>query len=259
VITRDSYREGLRRDDKALAKRVSAYLKDPNEKNVHDLRIVTRRVLAATQVLPKKIRSEKRVEAYAANLEKLMKVNAKTRDLDIVMEKVQKRSQSNEHAALLKSLEKLRGSSLEPGLRFAKQLDDLDFPVRSKDVSESDLEKRFEKVSEKYVSKIQQRLPTVVSSPDDKEELHMLREDVRRLRYVLDLAEQKSVKDQLETLKVWQEVLGEIHDSDVFIRQMALLKKPEEIGPMLEDEAFVRNRNYENFKSLAKTPLKLAN
>jgi CHAD domain-containing protein len=108
------------------------------------------------------------------------------------------------------------------------------------------------------VSRIEKRPPTVVSSPDDKEELHLLREDVRRLRYILDLAEQKSVRDQLETLKVWQEVLGEIHDSDVFIRQMAQLKKPEEIGPMLEDEAFVRNRNYENFKSLAKTPLKLA-
>jgi CHAD domain-containing protein len=259
VITRDSYREGLRRDDKALAKRVSDYLKDPNEKNVHDLRIVTRRILAATQVLPKKIRSARRVEEYAADLEKLMKVNAKTRDLDIVMEKVQKRSQSNEHAALLKSFEKLRRSSLQTGLRFAKQLDDLDFPVRSKDVSESELEKRFEKVSGKYASKIEKRLPRVVSSPDDKEELHLLREDVRRLRYILDLGEQRSVKEQLETLKVWQEVLGEIHDSDVFIRQMAQLKKTDEIGPMLEDEAFVRNRNYEKFKSLAKTPLKLAN
>ncbi len=259
MITRESYKEGLRKDDKALAKRVSSYLKNPNEENVHDLRIVTRRVLAATQVLPKKIREGKRIAEYAANLEKLMKLNARTRDIDIVAEKVVKRSLSKEQAGLLKSLGKLREVSLEPGLKFARSLgSDFDFPVKAKDVSESELEKRFEKVTERYVSRIGERLPTVVGSPDKKEDLHSLREDVRRLRYILDLGEQKSLKDQLETLRTWQDVLGEIHDSDVFIRSIAQLKLADQTGSMLEDEAFIRNRNYENFKTLAKTPFKLA-
>ena len=259
LITRDSYKEGLKKDDKALSKRVLAYLKDPNEKNVHDLRTVTRRVLAATQVLPKKIRNGKKVAEYAAKLEKLMKANAKTRDLDIVMGKVAKGSRSNEHTALLKSLERLRGSSLEPGLRLAKSLGpDLDFPVKSKDVSESDLEKRFEKVSVKYATRIEERLPKVVGSPDEKKELHLLREDVRKLRYILDLGDQKLLENQLETLRAWQDVLGLIHDSDIFIQRVAQLKTSVATGPMLEDEAFVRNRNYEEFRRLAKTGFKLA-
>ena len=84
-----------------------------------------------------------------------------------------------------------------------------------------------------------------------------MREDVRRLRYILDLGEQKPLKDQLKTLRTWQDVLGEIHDSDVFIRSIAQLKLADQTAPMLEDEAFVRNKNYENFRTLAKTPFKL--
>lgn len=248
----------MRKDDKSLSKRVAAYLKDPDEKNVHDLRTITRRVLAAVQVLPKKIRTGKEVAEYAASLEKLMKMNAKTRDLDIVMAKLKKRSQSNEYATLLKSLEKLRASSLQPGLKFAKMLEsDLALPVRLKDVSGSDLDKRFAKVTEKYVSRMEDRLPTVVGSPDQKKELHLLREDVRKLRYILDLADQNSLRGQLATLRSWQDVLGEIHDSDVFIKDMAQLKNAEQTRSILEDETFVRNRNYEKFRTLAKTPFAL--
>jgi CHAD domain-containing protein len=259
TVTRASYRRGLRRAEKALAKRVSAYLRDASEKNVHDLRTATRRSLAAAQLLPKKLRNGRKLSKYTSRLEKLMKLNAKTRDLDIVTGKVSQRSRSGEHASLLKQLRNLRDSNVEPGLDFARKLKrDLELPVRLKDLSGPGLKGRFDKVSGRYVIRVEKRLPTVVSKPEEKKELHLLREDVRRLRYTLDLGEGDIRSGLLKQLKSWQDALGEIHDSDIFIQYFDESEKTEEVRVLLDDETVVRNRLYEKFKMLAKVPLKLA-
>jgi CHAD domain-containing protein len=259
TITRVSYRTGLRRAEKALAKRVSAYLRDASEKNVHDLRTATRRLLAAAQLLPKKLRNGGKLSKYTSRLEKLMKLNAKTRDLDIVIGKVSQRSRSGEHASLLKQLGNLRDSSVEPGLDFARSLKrDLGLPIQMNELSGPSLKRRFDKVSERYVLEVEKRLPTVVDKPEEKKELHLLREDVRRLRYTLDLVEGDIRSDQLKQLKSWQDALGEIHDSDIFIQYFGESEKMEEVRSLLDDETVVRNRLYERFRTLAKVPLKFA-
>jgi CHAD domain-containing protein len=259
TITRASYRKNLRRTDRALAKKISAYLNEANERNVHDLRTTTRRMLAALQLLPKKLRNESKTVEYDTRLEKLMKSNAKTRDLDIVTGKVGQRNSSGEYDALLKRLRRLRESSLQAGLQYARALKaDQGLPVRVKQLSGADIEKRFEKLSRKYASRMEKRLPVVVGSPEEKEELHRLREDTRKLRYILDLGDQKPLRKQLKALKSWQDVLGEIHDSDIFIEYLDERKKSDEKGSLLDDETVVRNRNYNKFRAIAKDPLKLA-
>jgi len=226
---------------------------------VHDLRTATRRLLAAAQLLPKKLRNGRKLSKYASRLEKLMKLNAKTRDLDIVTGKVSQSSKSREHASLLKQLRNLRDSSVEPGLDFARSLKrDLGIPLRLKDLSGPVLKKRFDKVSGRYALKVQKRLPTVINKPEEKKELHLLREDVRRLRYTLDLGEGGVHSRQLKQLKSWQDTLGEIHDSDIFIQYFDESEKTEEVRSLLDEETVVRNRLYEKFKMLAKVPLKLA-
>jgi CHAD domain-containing protein len=259
TFTRASYRRGLRRAEKVLAKRVSAYIRNSSEKNVHDLRTATRRLLAAAQILPKKLRNVRKFSKYTSRLEKLMKLNAKTRDLDIVIAKVSQRSRSSEHDSLLKQLRDLRDSSVKPGVDFARSLKgDLEFPVRTKDLSGPGLKRRFDKVSGKYMQKVEKRLPTVVDKPEEKKELHLLREDVRRLRYTLNLGQGDIRSGQLKQLKSWQDALGKIHDSDIFIQYFDESEKTEEVRSLLDDETVVRNRFYEKFKMLAKVPLKLA-
>lgn len=258
MIGKGRYGKALQKADRTLAKSVSDYLKDPSEDNVHDLRTSTRRLLAAVQLLPKRLRSTKKIAAYAENLEKLMKSNAKTRDLDIIIARVEQRNPSNDNSSLLKSLKALRDSSLKPGTSFARSLrPDLGLSIRDKDLSGSELERRFAKVSRKYLLRIQKRLPTVLATPDDKEELHLLRWDARKLRYILELGDQKELEDQLERLKSWQEVLGDVHDSDIFIRHFAKSKRRDETNKLLEDEAEARTRNYEKFRTIAKSPIRL--
>jgi CHAD domain-containing protein len=258
TITRASYRKNLRRADRALAKKISAYLNEANERNVHDLRTTTRRMLAALQLLPKKLRDERKIVEYGTRLEKLMKSNARTRDLDIVTGKVGRRNSSGEYDALLKQLRRLRESSLQPGLQNARALKaDQGLPVQVRQLARADLEKRFEKLSSRYALRMEKRLPVVVGSADEKEELHRLREDTRKLRYILDLGNRKPLRKQLKLLRSWQDILGEIHDSDIFIQYLNEWKKSDQTSSLLDDEAIVRDRNYEKFKTIAKIPLKL--
>ena len=259
TITRASYRRGVRRAEKTLAKRVSGYLQDPSEKNVHDLRTATRRLLAAVPLLPKKLRNRRKLSKYTSRLQKLMKLNAKTRDLDIVTYKVSQRSRTDKHATLLRKLGGLRDSSIEPGLDFARSLrNDLGFPVKLEDLSGPGIRRRFDKVSVRYALEIEKRLPTVLNKPEEKKELHLLREDVRRLRYTLDLGEGGVHSGPLKRLRSWQDALGEIHDSDIFIQYFDSPEKTGEVSSLLDDEVVARNRLYEKFRVLAKTRLKLA-
>jgi CHAD domain-containing protein len=249
----------LRRTERALTKKVSNYLNDANERNVHDLRTTTRRTLAALQLLPKKLRKEKKIADYDARLEKLMKSNAKTRDIDIVIGKISPRNSSGEYENLLTELRKLRKSSLQLGVAYARALKaDQGLPLRPKQLSSADLDKRFEKLYRKHVSRIENRLPVVVGNPDEKEQLHRLREDTRKLRYILDLGNRKTLRKQLKDLRSWQDILGAIHDSDIFIQYLDRWKKSDETRSLVEDETVVRNRNYSEFRALAKVPLKLA-
>jgi CHAD domain-containing protein len=216
-------------------------------------------MLAALQLLPKKLRNEKHIVEYETRLEKLMKSNARTRDLDIVIEKVGKRNSSGEFDQMLERLRKLRGSSLQPGTEHGGVLEENPgVPIRLKRLSSADLEERFEKLSKKYTSRIEKRLPVVMGSPDEKQQLHQLREDARKLRYILDLGDWKPLRKQSKTLRLWQDVLGEIHDSDICIEYLDELKRLGKVGALLEDETIVRDGNYEKFRTLAKGKLKLA-
>lgn len=226
---------------------------------MHDLRTTTRRMLAALQLLPKKLRSEKKIVEYETRLEKLMKSNARTRDLDIVTDKIDKRNSSGEFDTLLERLKKLRKYSLQPGTEHRRALEaDHRVPIRLKQLSGANLDERFQKLSKKYVSRIKKRLPVVLGSPDKKEQLHRLREDTRKLRYILDLGDGKPLRKQSKILRLWQDVLGEIHDSDIFIEYLDQLKPFGEIGALLKDETVVRNGKYEKFRTLAKAQSNLA-
>lgn len=256
TISRSSFRKDLRRTERTLVKKVADYVEEPSERNVHDLRTITRRLLAAAELLPKKIRNDRKVGQYESDLKELMKLNAKTRDLDLVLSKI--RSKPGEHEQLLAELRSRRDASIQPGLSFAQTLSNLKLPINLQNVSRSGLKKRLEKVSRKYGSKISKRLPTVLTKPHEQKELHLLREDVRNLRYVLSLAEGEPLAGELKTLKSWQSILGDIHDSDVFIKCLSEFTQHDDAGPLINDEEVLRNRAYKKFRTIAKRPLKLS-
>jgi hypothetical protein len=68
LITPQSYTQSLSKSEKIVSDNVRAYIKEPSEENVHDLRTSIRRLLTTANVLPKKIRRQKGVQETSRKL-----------------------------------------------------------------------------------------------------------------------------------------------------------------------------------------------
>ncbi len=253
MITPRSYAKNLEKSQKEFSKRLRDYLKDPKEENVHDLRTSLRRVIAVTDILPGKIRRKGKSQDRIGDYQKLLKLNARVRDTDIILSKIASYEGDNDLSQLVKKLEKNRESELKEAQKFAASFDrDDEFEVRPNELPPSALKKRFSKIVERLGAKVDERLPTVLKQPEKKEELHRLREDSRRLRYTLELDDSQE-SEKIKVLESWQDVLGAIHDTDIFTAYFkGASKKAEKIGDLVARETKSREDNYERFRSVAR-------
>ncbi len=241
--------------EKDFTKRLRSYLKDADEKNVHDLRTAMRRTLACLRLLPKKMRDKKRLRRLVTSYKKLLKLNAELRDLDIILGKLSRPERLAIHNQLAKALRKKRKSKLKPARNLAVSLQSHPVPsVRYRELTGSKLQRRFDRVVGTLGSRIAKRLPVVLSDPTEKEALHLLREDARQLRYTLELAKTPNASN-VTVLISWQDVLGAIHDSDVLMEYFQVEKPPLELRALIEEESSERNQNYDKFSNIAKESL----
>lgn len=258
MITTETYERKLKKARKILSKRIDAFLDNQDPDNVHDLRTASRRLLACIQILPGSLRKKARVRKFSARLEELIRRNAGARDVDIILSKVSSYSDSSLHRELLSRLTNQRLKNLKRGLRLALVVKNAKRGSLSLgSLSDEELQRRFEKVNRKLESKIRERLPIVLGDPAKKGELHQLREESRRLRYVLDIAETPETSGPMHLLRSWQDILGIIHDSDIMIAFLQREKLSPEVQDLLRVEVIERNANYEKFASMATTRLAL--
>ena len=82
------YFEQLNKYMTKTTERLSAYVQDPNEKNVHDVRTSIRRLDAAFKILPKKIRKKAKLRKFMLEIKKFFKTNNQIRDFDIISQKL---------------------------------------------------------------------------------------------------------------------------------------------------------------------------
>jgi CHAD domain-containing protein len=253
LITPRSYTESLSRSEKIVSDKVRAYLKDPNEENVHDLRTSIRRLLTTANILPKKIRGQKESKKYLENYEWLLKLNAKVRDIDIVLSKLPHHGDDPKYAKLAKQLNAKRESSIDKAKRFASSLkDERALPVHTNDLSGPQIQSRFKKTASTLAKRLKKGLRVVTEEPKNLDELHKLREDSRRLRFTLEIDDTPETSNLLPVLETWQDVLGKIRDSDIFITRFQTEKDYPKIKEVLEQEKSGRNENYERFLEIAK-------
>jgi CHAD domain-containing protein len=248
LITNDSFAKRYNEFAKALTRRVKAYLRDPNPENVHRLRTATRRLQAAFALLPKTMRNEKKAQKAMARVRELMKVNASVRDQDIVLSKLSRHKQTSTNERLTVGLRKSRKSHLENAKELALSVQKNPGPrVKPRDLSDSALQKRYDKVARKLSAKITGELPVVREDPSKVEELHAVRRDCKQLRYVLEMAEFSKPPKPLVVLRSWQDLLGAIRDYDVMIAYLRGLKKSPEILAALNTEIESRSNSYRKF------------
>ena len=77
------------------------------------------------------------------------------------------------------------------------------------------------------------------------------------LRYAIEAAGERKSSKILPVLRSWQEILGLIHDSDIVIDYLQNEKDSPESRDLVRDELTERNKNYETFATMAKSPRRI--
>jgi CHAD domain-containing protein len=248
-IDSKEYLNKSERNIQRVNNKLDDYLKAPNEEHIHDIRTSIRRLRASYQSLPKSIRNKKKIKKFVAKSKELFSINSKVRDYDIIFEMLseymssekapkheqQQLSQSSRAISnLLKSLETVRNRELTESKTLAVELRKLSVPKlgdNNINISEKKLKKRFNNVVGKLANTIEKNYPVVLSSSKRLIELHEMRKDCKKLRYLLELLPiDRDVKNQdkdkvsqlIDELEKVQDMLGTIHDYDTTI---AYIKK----------------------------------
>jgi len=143
------------RTRKILAKRLKAYLKDPNPENVRSLRIAMRRMHLSTELLPKKIRRAKTTQDFLTSLDEASKANAKVRDLDIIILGISTYKPEVNIEAQIARIRETRESQLQAAKRQTIAFQREPIPrIRDKELSVSKLQKRLNKTTDQLLSLI---------------------------------------------------------------------------------------------------------
>jgi CHAD domain-containing protein len=232
--------------------RVGKYLKTPNAKQIHDVRTAIRRLDATYLILPKKNRTGSSLSDYVLKCKEFFKVNSEIRDLDIIYEKLQKYPSNAQKNGVIETLKTSRDANLERAKLIAQSLKSSDTTkiINKIDVTEKEIQKRYDKMISKLISRIESTFPAVLADPLRFEELHDLRVACKKLRYLLELLpeENNNVLKTKKILQKIQDILGTIHDYDFTIDYLSsLIHTSIEIQEIISNEKEERNAKYDDF------------
>ena len=237
-----------------VSNKLDDYLTRQDEKNIHDIRTSIRRLDACYKTLPKKVRKRKQMKRFVNKSKDLFKINSQVRDFDVITELIGKNNveHGDKNRVDINNFENRRAQKLENAKVIAMGLRKLPLPkVKKKSVPKAKLTKRFNKLISKRGGRIQLNLPLVRTDPDKVAELHELRKDCKKLRYLLELVSHDNSSDNIiskmeEELQKMQDLLGAIHDCDAtvaYLKRQKLQNKNEIIEAILQE----RKKRYENF------------
>jgi CHAD domain-containing protein len=272
----DTYLDKSERNIQRVSNKLDDYIKEPNGENIHDIRKAIRRLEASYRSLPsKKVRRKRVIREYAEYSKKFFSINSQLRDFDIIGQKlsnVGNPNQRNTIESIKGSLFKQRRTKLNEAMSNALELRKLRVPKLTKKIKISNNRsiKRFGKLIGKFATRIERNLPIVANNNERVTELHELRKDCKKLRYLLELLPDSNSKDQagemdnyvsklMEKLESVQDILGIIHDYDTI---MAYLRRRKgkgtrstlvnSIAAKLDQE---RQNKYEEFVKFVKDDL----
>lgn len=243
--------------------RVGKYLKTPNAKQIHDVRTAIRRLDATYLVLPKKDRDGSALSDYVLKCKEFFKVNSEIRDLDIIYEKLQKYPSNAQRNGVIQALKASRYANLERAKTIARSLKSTDTTkiIDKIDVTEKELQKRYNKMVSRLISQIESAFPAILTDPLRLEELHDLRISCKKLKYLLELLpeEKTDVLKTRKTLQKLQDILGTIHDFDFTIEYLSSLGHTSiEIQEIISIEKEERNEKYDDFIRFCKRRLDIS-
>lgn len=252
-LDKKTFLKKFKRIQERFYQKLQDYIKNPNDENIHDIRVAIRRLEAAHNIFPKNIREKEKNTNYIKQVKILFKLNAKVRDFDIICAKMKSKypDKTNDLISILKNarIEKLSSAN-----EIALKILHLPIPKVSANIlKKSKLSKRYLKVLDKIELDIQKN--TIIALADEKKikELHMLRKSFKKIRYSLEMA-----SDEVETIQIFnnlkeiQDILGEIHDNDVIIEYLQSIEQNSRYLGIIESEILERRKKYQAFSSTFK-------
>jgi len=240
-IGRKSFERRHRSSVKALLKLLENLPDRPSPDQIHDLRVAVRRIQVMRKLLPKDLREYPDSKRFDLALKSTMKATSQLRDLDTLVETLGKqtlpadttvnlKNQRSDFAATAREvMVSLAGT---PAPRLHPSL------IRGRRVSKR-LRNRIRRQGRIAAALVQQ----VATDESKVAELHSLRKEVKKLRYLLELAGKGS--PEVDVLTEWQESLGAIHDLDVAV--VYLQGKGPEFAKAIRNIQRIRHARYLGF------------
>jgi len=257
-ISSKSFVAKLQENIQRVDKRVNDYIADSNEGNIHDIRTAIRKVDASFRSLPKKVRKKSRVYDYTTASKQLFKINSQVRDYDIIYGKLEKYSSEPVYTELTGALKKRRDAKLRKARSIALSLRKLPLPkVDEDDIPNKKLQQRFNKVVSRFSDRIELNFPIVITNVNKTQQLHEMRKDCKKLRYLLEILpnQNNEIAKTITELEEIQDMLGSIHDDDIMIAYLRRGKLPKKVHHILDEEIAERNKKYEEFVQFYKGSL----
>jgi len=257
-ISSKSFVKTLQENMQRVDRRVDGYLANSNEGNIHDVRTAIRRVDASFMSLPKNVRKKNRAYNYTTVSKRLFKINSQVRDYDIIYGKLEKYSSEPVYIELTESLKKRRDAKLRKARNIALSLRKLPLPkIDEGDIPDKNLQRRFNKVVSKYSDRIELNFPVVLTNASKIGQLHQMRKDCKKLRYLLELLtdQNKETGRMISELEEVQDMLGAIHDDDIMTAYLKRARRPKAVHHILDDEMAERTKKYEEFVQFCKRNL----
>jgi CHAD domain-containing protein len=255
------------------------YVKNPSDENIHHIRTSIRRLEASYLSSIKKLRKKKKLKKYVNKSKKLFKINSEVRDFDIISEKLTKEGNLplQQYEQITTSIRNNRSKNLEKAKTVALELNKMDIPHFYTSLHDNDSHYayqrhynkvigRYNKIVYEFIDRIEKNIPIVVNNSEKLKELHNLRKDSKKLRYLLELAinkhqnkESEEINDEnnknknifislIDQLEEVQDMLGEIHDYDITIDYMKQQNQSDRIiQDVITNLYKLRKEKYEHF------------
>jgi len=245
-----------------LDNKTSSYIKNSNEKNIHDIRTSVRRFNASFLTLPKRYRKENVLSDYNQLANQFFKVNSEIRDIDIIRGKLKEYPETIQKNKVLDLLKNERQSKLEGARTFALTLKNMNSKniLDKIDITEKEIQKRYIKILIILINKIETNFLIVITNPFKIQELHALRKDCKKLRYLLEILGKEDINaiKMVKTLQNIQDILGSLRDYDVTIDYLKKLEPSKEIQDIVNNEIEQRRLKYEEFLGFSRRRLHIS-
>jgi CHAD domain-containing protein len=244
--------------------KVNSHIKNSNEKNIHDVRTSIRRFNASFLPLPRRYRKKGALlSEYNRLANEFFKINSDIRDIDIIHGKLKNYPESDQRNNAINLLKKNRQTKLENSKTIAFSLKNMNSKtiLEKMDITEKELQKRYSKILLIFLRKIETNFLIVINNSLKIDELHELRKDCKKFRYLLELMgkENNNAIRMIKTLQNIQDILGSIRDTDVTIDFLKELEPSKEIQEIINHETEQRREKYEEFLIFCKRRLYISN